>query len=245
MTGNFFLGIQYFFDGIKQILSPNLRRYILVPIVVNIFLMIFIIIGGAYYIQQHFTSITADYPEWIIIILGGILWLLYAVVSLLVGTLIFTMLTNLIASPFYGLLSEAVEEKMEGQTIRTNTWSQMLVLWGHTFLRECRKIIYFIPWLFLCLIFLIFPLTWPLFPFIWWAIMSWIMAVQYTDYAPDNQQIPFKQMLSLLKTNTLTALGFGAATSIALTIPIFNLIVPAAAVAGGTIFWINLKKSTS
>lgn len=242
MQGNILTGIQYFFRGIKLILSPDLRRYIWVPIIVNLFLMIGIFVGIALFLQHYMVLFLASYPQWLILIAGGLFWILYSLISLLVGTLLFTMLTNLIASPFYGILSERIEEKVEGQIQRPFTMKMMLLLWYHTFLRECRKLLYFVPGLLICISFLIFPFLSPLFPIVWWAIMSWMMVVQYSDYAADNQGIPLKQMIITLKQQSLTTLSFGSIVSIALAIPILNIVVPLIAVAGGTLLWIDLNK---
>jgi CysZ protein len=245
MRGNFLHGIQFFFEGIHLILSPGLKRYILVPIIVNALLLVAIFIGIAFYIQHHLSQMFLNYPQWLMLVLGWLFWILYGIISLLIGTLIFTMLTNLIASPFYGMLSEVVEERIEGKKERPITATAVFLIWARTFLRECRKILYYIPWLILCLVFLIFPFTWVLFPIVWWLIMSWIMAIQYSDYAADNQGRPFKEMMATIKQEPLTAFGFGGAVSLAMTIPVVNVIVPAAAVAGGTAFWLSLKRSNN
>lgn len=245
MTGNIFHGVQYFFKGIHLVLSPGLKRYILVPLIINIFLLLGIIFGAAFLITTYmggFTGLFKAFPQWVILLFGWLFWILYTLISVMLGTLMFTMLTNLIASPFYGLLSEAVELTIEHRPIANTAIKDFPALWYHTFMRELRKLWYFTPWLFLSLVLLILPLTWPLFPIVWFLVMSWIMAIQYCDYPADNQKIPLKQMIKTIKTVPLTALGFGGMVSLALAVPGLNLIIPAAAVAGGTLLWQNLKK---
>ncbi len=240
MKDNILLGPHFFLQGLRLLLYPKIRRYIIVPLIVNVFLVAAIMIGIALYLNSHVITMIAHYPKWLLFFLGSLFWIFYLIISWLVGGFVFTMLTNLIASPFYGLLSEAVEERIEGELKRPHSMN-FLELWYHTFIRECRKILYFIPWLLLCLLLLPFPVLWAFFPFVFWVILSWIFAVQYCDYAADNQQIPLKSLISTLQKNPLTALSFGGTITIALAIPGFNLIVPAAAVAGGTALFLEFK----
>lgn len=241
---NFFNGPYYFFQGMHLVFAPNIKRYLFVPIVVNIILMSAIVIGIAIYLNRHLSGFLSSYSTWVVILLGGLVWILYITVSWLIGTIIFTMLTNIIACPFYGLLAESVEQKHEGRIDRSNPLNFWQMAY-HTFLRELRKLVYFVPWLLACLLLLPFPLLWPLFPFVWWGVMSWIMAVQYCDYCADNKQISFKKFMQTMHLYPFTTLGFGAAVSLGLTIPIFNLIAPAAAVAGGTTLFLRIQSGNS
>lgn len=242
LKDNLLYGFRHFLTGFRMISSPGLKRFIIVPVIVNIVLLIVITAAIAIYITHHVPAFLLYFPKWVIYILGWLFWLLYGLTSLLIGTFIFTMMTNIIASPFYGILSEKTEEKIIGNyPVTPNTFKELMILWGHTFIRECKKILYFIPWFLLCLVFLIIPMLWPLFPIVWWVVMAWIMAVQYCDYAADNQRIPLKRMLKILKQYPWTSLGFGGSVSVALMIPGLNLVVPAAAVAGGTVLWITLN----
>lgn len=283
-SGQFFSGALFLLHGFFLVFKPGLKRYIIVPIIMNTIVLSIIFIFLAIYLHTHIPSFLLTFPKWILIVLGGLFWVLYGLISLLVSTLIFTVLTNLIASPFYGLLAEKTAkgiqnhsldradnqvtfanevtnkmtitdvenaEKIAHSYINLSNTSNIakntllhtyILLIPRTLARELRKLLYFLPWLLLCLLFLIFPFAWPLLPFVWWVILSWILAVQYIDYQADNQQISLKQMIILLKKSPFKVFGFGAAVSLALLIPGANLFVPAAAVAGGTALWLSIQK---
>lgn len=236
MKGNFFQGVYFFWQGILLIFSPGIRRYIYIPILVNIFLFIFIFGGLAWYLFHYFTLWMADYPRWILWLLGWLFWILYGTLSLLIGTFTFTLFTNLIGSPFYGLLAEAVQKNVQG-TIGSSPFSIPRILW-----REVIKISYFIPWLLLFAILFLFPPLWPVMPFIVFFPLAAFVATQYIDYCPDNNGIPFKIVRAKLKEMSFTMLGFGSVVSIAMSIPGANLFVPPAAVAGGCLLWLKLEK---
>lgn len=206
------------------------------------------------------------------VLLGWLFWILYGLISLLVGTLIFTLLANLIASPFYGLLAEATAKLLQKEksyspqlllepSLKNSSFSPsqnasaslpfssnpslktILLLIPHSIARELRKLLHFLPWILLCGLCLIFPLTWPLFPFLWWIVVAWIFGVEYSDYHSDNQSISFKQTLKVLKNNAMMVLGFGSMVSLAMLVPGANLVVPSIAVAGGTALWLYIQSS--
>jgi CysZ protein len=268
----FFKGIHYFFQGLGLIFKPNLRRYIVIPILCNAIILVIIFAGLAFYLYYHFTPFWASYPKWIITILGWLFWSFYSFMTLMVSSFIFTLLTNIIASPMYGLLADATTKLLLQNNTESNLFSQnnmntasntrnpdsiqnnstenpssetwlktALLTAPRTLAREARKLLYFLPWIILCLLLLILPFAWPIFPFVWGVVLAWIIGIQYIDYQPDNQRIPFKEVLVLLKQEVLTILGFGAIVSLAMMIPGANLFVPPAAVAGGTALWLALS----
>lgn len=314
VNSSFFQGVYFFLQGAGLIFKPGLRRYIVIPIIFNAILLVIIFTGLAFFLYYYLHSFIAGYKPWVIVVFGWLFWILYSFISLLVSTLIFTILTNIIASPFYGLLAEAaakllIKEKeiqLSSQALQTsyanhpliqdssntsnsnhssnagsssnagnahtsgtsnsaknlnnvdsadsvnntnsdsNGWLKTaLMIAPRTLAREGRKLLYFLPWVLLCGLFLIFPFTWPLLPFAWWAVLTWILAIQYIDYEPDNQQIHFKDVLRILKKSPLTILGFGSIVSLAMMIPGANLFVPPAAVAGGTALWLSLQSLKS
>lgn len=149
----------------------------------------------------------------------------------------FGILTNIIAAPFNGFLAEKVETLLTGTPPPPESLARMAL---RSFRRELRKLKYFIGWGLL--IFLASLLTsWTVFiPAILGALWgAWCMAIQYVDYPLDNHQRPFDEVKQLLLRHKLTTLGFGGAVMLAKMIPILNIFVMPAAVAGGTALWIQ------
>lgn len=236
MQGNIVKGVYFFFQGLRLIFSPGFKRFIIAPILINLILLGAIFGFAAHYLHTLFSG--RDSTVWYMIFLGWLIWLLFWLMSLIVCIFLFTVLTNIIASPFYGLLAEKTE-KYHSKTMIDSSISVWRLL-PHILMRELKKLLHFLPWLILCLIVFLIPFTTPFAPLVWILVLAWIMGVQYIDYVADNQHIPLKQMITELKKIPLTILGFGGIVILAMTIPGANLIVPPAAVAGGTLLWINL-----
>jgi len=233
-------GASFLLQGARLILRRELRHFIIVPLFINILLFIGFIAFFAIYLSHYLNDFTQSYPAWLIAILGWLFWIIFGIAGFLITTFLFTILTNIIGSPFYGLLAEKTEQEFCTSTTRTLTSIPFWKIFTRTLTREALKLIYFVPWLLLCLILFLFPPTFPIAPFIWWIVLAWIAAVQYIDYAADNQQISLRAMIRQLKKSPLLILGFGAAVTLCMAIPGANLIVPPAAVVGGTLLWHSL-----
>src|SRR5690606_18737410 len=68
---------------------------------------------------------------------------------------------------------------------------------------------------------------------------AWMMTVQFCDYGADNQGIDFPRLRQALRARRLTCLAFGGCVMAGLLVPVFNLLVIPAAVAGGTALWVR------
>lgn len=239
MKGNLIQGGHFFWQGLRLIFTAGLRRYMIGPLIVNIFLFVLVFAGLAWYLFHHLSQWVSDYPKWVIILIGWLFWLLYASLSLVISAFTFTIATNIIASPFYGLLAEAVERHYQPMLVSPPfTLSTVFRILA----REGIKLLYFLPGLLVCGLLFLFPPIWPLMPFVVFFLFAWFAAIQYIDYCPDNQGLSFKVMIKKLKSEApLTVLGFGLMVSIAMMIPGANLFVPPAAVAGGCALWLFLQ----
>lgn len=66
-----------------------------------------------------------------------------------------------------------------------------------------------------------------------------MLTVQYMDYPMDNNHISFLQLRQALQQKKLLSLSFGISTLLFIYIPIINLFVMPAAVAGATAMWVD------
>ncbi len=64
-------------------------------------------------------------------------------------------------------------------------------------------------------------------------------AIEFADFAADNNGVEFKDMLARLKQHRWQSLGFGCATYLATIIPILNLMALPIATAGATRLWVD------
>ena len=105
--------------------------------------------------------------------------------------------------------------------------------------RELVKISYYLPRALALLLLGVIPVINTVAPLLWLLFGTWMLAIQYVDYPMDNNRISFDRMKLLLKEQRLTPIGFGSSVLMASLIPLVNLIVMPAAVAGATLCWVN------
>ncbi len=235
-------GLHYVLEGISLIKQPQLRSFVLAPLVVSF--VVYSVLG--YFCVSQFDVITsalmAYLPDW-----EWLMWLIQTVLTLsiiLIFTFTFTMLTNFIASPFLSLLAEKTELFITGQPINTKTgWAAALKSVPLSLAREVQKLLYYFPRLLLVLIITIIPGINSIAPIIWFMFGAWMMSVQYLDYPIDANQLNFAALKSHLKNNRASTLVFGAFITLLLMIPFVSIIIVPAAVAGATAFWAKEEKN--
>lgn len=233
MRGNPLLGIRYFGRGFSLLSHKGLKRFVAFPILINALLMTALMVFGGGYLVEKIQGLVDWLPSW----LAWLYWLILpvAAVTLIAMTLyFFSALLNLIASPFNGLLSEAVENKVTGGEIPDEPIAQQV---RRTLARELKKLGYFIPRYLGLLVISFIPIINVASPVLWFVFGAWVLTLQYLDYALDNNGHSFQDLHKALKLQPLTTLGFGLVVALGFMIPVFNLLVMPAAVCGATLYW--------
>ncbi|MFV3403702.1 MULTISPECIES: sulfate transporter CysZ [Pseudomonas] len=232
-------GPQYLREGLKLVLSPGLRLFVLLPLAVNLLLF-----GGLIWFAGHQFSMWVDHlmptlPDWLSF-LSYILWPLFVALVLLMVFFSFTLLANVIAAPFNGFLAEKVEVVVRGQdTFPPFSWSELVAMVPRTFSREMRKLGYFLPRAIGLFILSFIPVVNVIAAPLWLVFGIWMMAIQYIDYPADNNKMSWQDMLAWLRSKRWQSMGFGGITYLALMIPLVNVLMMPAAVAGATLFWVR------
>lgn len=237
MRGNLFKGAGYLYQGVKLLPKPGIRHYVLIPLSINILLFSVLI----YYAYQQFNLWIAVALEWLpswLSFLDWLLWLIFAVLILLLVVFTFSLLANFIAAPFNGFLAEAVEKHLTGKApeVPQRPLATEIIA---SLARELVKISYYLPRALALLLLSFIPLINTAAPLLWFLFGAWMMAIQYLDYPMDNHRISFAEMKQQLKAERLTPLGYGICVLFAAMVPLLNLIVMPAAVAGATRCWVE------
>ncbi len=230
MKGNPFLGWQYVARGFSMLKQPGLRRYVVLPLIINTLIMSFATWWGGSRISGWIDQLVGWLPDWLS-------WLYWLLMPLALLTLLFVMayffstLLVALASPFNGLLSEGVE-KMYGEVLPEES---VLALVKRTLGRELTKLGYLLPRYLLLLLISFIPGVNLISPLLWFWFGSWVVALQYVDYSFDNHGRSFPEVRKQLAGDNLTALGFGALIAGLMMIPVVNWFVMPAAVIGATL----------
>ena len=216
-------------EAFAWLIRPGIRRFILLPLAVNITLF-----AAGSYAAFHYSDALVEslLPGW----LAWLHWLLYpllAVALLILTYYSFSLMANLIAAPFNSLLAAAVEkiERVDPSPPATPLWRDILM----SLIQELHKLLYFLalalPTLILALI---LP---PLAPVLWFLYTAWCAALQYLDYPMANNAVPFRAQRARLRQNRADTLACGGAISLLTTIPVLNLVAMPVGVIAATLYW--------
>ncbi|GMQ87445.1 MAG: sulfate transporter CysZ [Gammaproteobacteria bacterium] len=232
-----FTGAGYMLEGFSLLRKPGLRRFVLMPLLINI-LLFGGLIGWAYgWVDGASRAMTAGLPEWLY-------WLRYIVVPVFVLTSLvvifysFSIVANLIAAPFNGLLAEAVECHLTGKSLQSG-WRQVVRDIVPSIISELRKLLYFALRALPLLLLLLVPMVNVAASVLWVLFSAWMMTVQYMDYPMANHHLFFKEQRARLRKRPVLAWSFGGLVMLCTLIPVLNFIVMPAAVAGATAIWVR------
>jgi CysZ protein len=235
-------GPRYVLEGFGLLRKPVLRRFVLVPVLINV-LLFGGLIGLAYgWVDGSSRYLVARLPEWL-------QWLSYLVVPVFVLTSLvvifygFSVVANLIAAPFNGLLAEAVESYLTGQTPEGD-WRQLLRDILPSILSELRKLLYFALRALPLLLLLLVPVVNVAASVLWVLFSAWMMTVQYLDFPMGNHRLFFTEQRARLRKRPLLAWSFGGLVMVITLVPVLNFFVMPAAVAGATALWVREKGLT-
>ena len=234
-----FNGVHYFSQGWKLIRLPGIRRFVIVPLLVNILLL-----GGAFVwlffrLDEWIPKLMSHVPDWQRG-LSYVLWPLSVISVVLVFSYFFSTIANLIAAPFCGLLAEQLEGRLTGKPVPDSGWLGMVKDVPRIMKRELQKLGYYLPRaLGLLLLYLVPGFGQTVAPVLWFMFSAWMLSVQYCDYPFDNHKVSFQQMRHALRQHKTANMQFGALVSLFTMIPVVNLAIMPVAVCGATAMWVD------
>ncbi len=242
MNKNPFAGAGYVLQGLKLLFRPGLKRYLIIPVLINI--LVFSLVGWLGYSQfAQFLDRFLPSSSWLHYF-RWLLWPLVALSFLLIVFYTFTAIANLLAAPFNGMLAEKVEYSLTGKS-PPNPYPSITAAVLPALFSEFRKLLYFLLRALPLLLLFLIPGLQIAAPFLWLAFSAWYLSLEYMDYPMGNHGLGFKDQLRQLKKSRLTALGFGAGVTLLMMIPILNFAAMPAAVAGATALWCRQRETAA
>ena len=225
-------GINALSYGFKLLVRPGLKRYAIMPLLINI-----IIFGiGLYFTFSWIETLRLQFEAWLpswLDVLSYILWPLFIISAGVIIVYLFTTITQILASPFNAILSEKVEASLNLPTATTESNLSFWQALKNAPIREISKFVKSLKWIALMIILSFVPGLNLLVP----LIAGWLMAIDYLDYPADNRGYSFSESIKHIQSNRFNHLLFGLIVSLVSLIPIVNLFIVPAAVAGGTALW--------
>jgi CysZ protein len=254
MIANFFKGVMDVKKGGSYILdNKSLIKIIIIPSLINIAL--FLLIGWflIYNYGQLFDSISGGFlsgvnfnsEAWWAGIVKGLLWFLRGLIHMFFGVLIMGLtalvmliVSQIINSPFYDLLSEAVEKNEMGLEDIPFSFKKLISELGRILLLELKKIGFFISIPVLLFLLNLIPVVGSLlYTILGNAFAGWAMGFNYLSYPMSRKLIPMKSQLGFTARHKARLIGFG----LVVLIPFVNLILAPLFVVAGTLTYIELK----
>ena len=232
MISNPVTGAGYFFRGLSLLNKPGVRRFVILPLLINILIFAGLIWLSADQFGQFIDWMTPTLPDWLLW-LTWLLWLVFGLTAFIVLFFGFSILANLVGAPFNSFLAAAVEKHLTGQPLPDSgksLWQEVV----EALLGEVKKILYYLLWAIPLLILGFVPGINLLVPVLWAIFGAWMLSLEYTDYPLGNHGMTFPAIRRKISEQRMLSLGFGGAVMLATLIPLFNFLVMPVAVAGAT-----------
>ncbi|WP_044555800.1 sulfate transporter CysZ [Shewanella piezotolerans] len=232
-------GVNYFLEGFSLIKRPGLRRFVFIPLTINLLLFAGLIYFAIGQLEQVFAWLSGQLPEYLSW-LNFLLWPLAVLTLLVVLSFIFSSVMNWLAAPFNGLLAEKVEQLLTGKPLNTGGGIDLIKDLPRILGREWIKLKYYLPRAIVFLLLFLLPFVGQTAaPILWFLFSAWMMAIQYCDYPFDNHKVPFADMKFALNQTRGSSFSFGAAVTLFSMIPILNFVVMPVAICGATSMWVD------
>ncbi len=238
---NYIKGINDCLSGFGLIFKSGIRRYVIIPLIINTGLF-----ATAIYIlsQQMDAWMQKLLPGWLSW-LEWLIWPLFAVTILLIVFFSFTLIANLISAPFNSYLSASVEQKLTGSKpenmVNEPLWKTVV----RTVRAEIRKTLYFLLWLIPLALLTIIPVINVTAPFAWFLFAAWSFSIEYTDSPLGNRGMLFDEIRAYNRKNRMRSLGLGTGVFLMTSIPVLNFLAMPVAVCAATKMTTRISAQTS
>ena len=227
---NYVKGINDVLSGFGLIFQSGIRRYVIVPLLINT-----VLFAGAIYLLslQMDSWMQKLLPDWLLW-LEWLIWPLFAITLLFIVFFTFTLVANLISAPFNSYLSASVEYKLTGarpeNLVSEPVWKTVVRTVG----AEISKTIYFLLWLIPLALLTIIPVINVAAPFAWFLFAAWSFSIEYLDSPLGNRGMLFKQVREYNRDNRMRSLGLGTGVFLMTSVPVLNFLAMPVAVCAAT-----------
>ncbi len=210
---------------------PGLWPFAVLPVVIAIVLvftgLVLAVFVGAR-IEAQVAPTPGSVPVWAELLVSLLLW------TAILGSGVFLGLGLALAltSPSLDLLSSHVEARIRGRSAKSargTAWEALQALRGSLYFLAAAPGVFLLG---------LIPVVGPFLAVAWG---SWALAFQMTDPALSRRGMSFSEKRRWHRSWRAESVGFGLAGMVALLVPVANLILAPALVAGGTLLVLDLE----
>ncbi len=230
-------GIKYFLTGLRLVFKPGLKRFVIIPVLINMAIFAIGLWLGMSWFDRFLQSILPTWMAWA----EYLLWPLFAIGYFLVVFYLFALIANILAAPFNGLLAEKAEHYLRGTHLqqKDSSLKKVIIEIPQTIGSEISKLIYFLLRALPLLVLFLIPGINILAPLFWFLFSAWMLGLEYLDYPLGNHHVLFRQTRVIVRSHRSRCLSFGSLVSAMTMIPIVNFIVMPVAVVGATALFVD------
>ena len=238
---NKYSGAHYIIHGFYLCFSKKYRKFLLFPVLANILILLLLWMTGVHFFSSFINWFDKIIPSWLYW-LNYFFWISFFLSFLILGGYLFTLVAKILLSPFLSCLSEAVQRDYYNKPIPNLSLVQAPKLIIKSIFRQVRLLSYELPRLLFLLILFFVPVVNLIAGFLWFLFCSWMLAVQYLDYASEQNNQSLKDQLKLMRKSKFDMLIFGCIVMICNMIPVLNFFIVPAATIGGTRMFLDKFK---
>lgn len=246
-------GISYALRGMRFVYlqHPGLARYWIFPIAITAAAIFAVFYGAGSLYDDVGAAVWSLLPEswseasgfvgWLVSALRWSIELIAGLLITLLGLVLVVLLSSVVAAPFNDALSEAVERILTGGAAPAFSFKRMLADIGRTIRIEIGKVLLYaliVGPLFLSSFFI--PGVGQLISLVGFALTAVFLGVDYIDWPAARRDWSVRDRVAFTRRQLPAVAGFGTGVWVLLFIPIVNLLFMPAAVAGGTMLFVDV-----
>lgn len=238
----FFQGFSFPFRGVAFVIrTPALWPWVVLPVAL---MTVFIVMAGflAVWVAPEILAYLWDQPTagWLRWLWNGLATLIWVVVFVIASVILYFCF-GLIATPFYDQLSEQTEVQFIEPRPEV-TWTQWLGDIGQSVLHSLAAFSLWIVFVSVTFGLGLVPVLGQVLELVLGGgLTALLLTREMMDGPMSRRRLSFRTKCAVVWHNVPIALGFGAATSIVLAIPVVNLFSLPCAVVGGTQLYLQLS----
>lgn len=234
---SFLGGLGHLLAGFGLVLRVgSIRKWAIIPILLNTLLLVALVVLVVLYAD--------DAVRWLLgtpASTGGKIAYYSALVAAYIGGVIVAvvlvnLLSNVVAAPFYTKLAEATLQHLTGRSVSQE--GSFFVLALVTIYQELVKLVFFVGIQVFLLAFHFIPVVGSIVSL---AVSFLLLAFEFTDYSLEAYGLKVSKRWEFVLAHKAPMLGFGSGAFLLTLIPLANLFVAPAAVAGGARMVVALR----
>ncbi len=236
----FIVGFNHLAGGFRLIAKPGLRRYVVIPFLLNVSVFILFFMLLRHYVMEFNVWFEHFLPAWLHW-LSAILWLLFFIGFFLGFIYAFLVVGNIVCAPFNSLLAQRVQYELSGIKLPDSGLLGGIKDAPRNIARQLGIVCYYLPRALILFILFFIPVIQVAAPLFWFAFNAWHLALTYIDYPSDNNKVSLRDTRTWMAGRRMESLGMGTAILLASMVPVVNFVAIPASVAAATICWAKRK----